>query len=270
MVPPLRLVSAAIWQTIQQRHVMDYGMLEEFVTMVTEMVPELLNLRQRAQLILGLRARLVLELCRSKPITDLQTIQPHLDRIQTLTPLWGTQATDAEVGLSESNFLGLVQTLLKDPDEREHFFQDVFPVEFGPSYDAAIQNLMWQFLSRLEKLLPMSNFQQASSLLGDVPSVLEECVESVSHPQQLKTLLQYHRDLGPLDNHALCLPPVERVVIATEVEKEGKSMDVKEREEGMDSRSAECEKNKRSSVSEEEAEDADQVRARDAEYETVM
>jgi hypothetical protein len=33
------------------------------------------------------------------------------------------QATDAEVGLSESNFLGLVQTLLKDPDEREHFFQ---------------------------------------------------------------------------------------------------------------------------------------------------
>jgi hypothetical protein len=36
---------------------MDYGMLEEFVTMVTEMVPELLNIRQRAQLILGLRAR---------------------------------------------------------------------------------------------------------------------------------------------------------------------------------------------------------------------
>ncbi|XP_045579757.1 uncharacterized protein isoform X3 [Salmo salar] len=160
MVPPLRLVSAAIWQTVQQRHVMDYGMLDEFVTMVTEMVPELLNHRQRAQLILGLRARLVLELCRSKPITDLQTIQPHLDRIQTLTPLWGTQATDAEVGLSESNFLGLVQTLLKDPDEREHFFQDVFPVEFGPSYDAAIQKLMWQFLSRLEKLVPVSNFQQ--------------------------------------------------------------------------------------------------------------
>ncbi|XP_071250158.1 zinc finger protein 709-like isoform X1 [Salvelinus alpinus] len=229
MVPPLRLVSAAIWQTVQQRHVMDYGMLEEFVTMVTEMVPELLNHSQRAQLILGLRARLVLELCSSKPITDLQTIQPHLDRIQTLTPLWGTQATDAEVGLSESNFLGLVQTLLKDPDEREHFFQDVFPVEFGPSYDEAIQKLVWQFLSRLEKLLPVSSFQQASSLLSNVPSVLEECVESVSHPQELKTLLQYHRDLGLLDNHdtlsstdgdcilsALCLPPVERVVIATE------------------------------------------------------
>uniref|UniRef100_A0A8K9UIU4 C2H2-type domain-containing protein n=1 Tax=Oncorhynchus mykiss TaxID=8022 RepID=A0A8K9UIU4_ONCMY len=38
-------------------------------------------------------------------------------------------------------------------------------------------------------------------LLSDVPSVLEECVQSVSHPQQMNILLQYHRDLGPLDNH---------------------------------------------------------------------
>uniref|UniRef100_A0A4W5QQ87 C2H2-type domain-containing protein n=1 Tax=Hucho hucho TaxID=62062 RepID=A0A4W5QQ87_9TELE len=176
MVPPLRLVSAAIWQTIQQRHVLDYGMLEEFVTMVTDVVPELLNDSQRAQLILGLRARV-----RGRDGTS-------------------AHATDAEVGLSESNFLGLVQTLLKDPDEREHFFQDVFPVEFGPSYDAAIQKLMWQFLSRLEKLLPVSNFQQvlfhsSSSLpfIDTLSSSDGDCILS-----------------------ALCLPPVERVVIATE------------------------------------------------------
>uniref|UniRef100_A0A674BPR8 Zinc finger protein 665-like n=1 Tax=Salmo trutta TaxID=8032 RepID=A0A674BPR8_SALTR len=286
MVPPLRLVSAAIWQTIQLRHVMDYGMLEEFVTMVTEMVPELLNLRQRAQLILGLRARLVLELCRSKPITDLQTIQPHLDRIQTLTPLWGTQVSCLGQRLS---YCLNQSTLLKDPDERNHFFQDIFPVEFGPSYDTAIQNLMWQFLSRLEKLLPMSNFQQvlveiksyrgtmglalrlcgnytyvlsnsiphcqASSLLGDVPSVLEECVDITG--LSFGSLFPSFTDPpsstdGDCILSALCLPPGEWVVIATEVEKEGKSMGVKEREERVDSRTGECEKNKRSSVSDEE------------------
>lgn len=32
-------------------------MLEEFVTMVTELVPELMSYSQRAQLVLGLRAR---------------------------------------------------------------------------------------------------------------------------------------------------------------------------------------------------------------------
>uniref|UniRef100_A0A3P8YQE2 C2H2-type domain-containing protein n=1 Tax=Esox lucius TaxID=8010 RepID=A0A3P8YQE2_ESOLU len=155
MIPPLRLVSAAIWQTVQRRHVMDYGVLEEFVTMVTAMVPELLSHRQKAQLILGLQARLVLELCRSKPMADLQTIQLHLDRIQTLTPLWGGQ-----VNLSGSNFLALIENLLEDPDEMEHFFQEVFPVEFGPDYDAEIEIVMWKFLSRLEELLPVSNFQQ--------------------------------------------------------------------------------------------------------------
>ncbi|XP_010893777.2 zinc finger protein 624-like isoform X1 [Esox lucius] len=285
MISPLRLVSAAIWQTVQQRHVMDYGMLEEFVTMVTEIVPEILNNSQRAQLILGLRAQLVLELCRSKPIADLETIQTHLDRIQTLTPLWGTQATDAEVGLSESNFLGLVQTLLTDPDEKNHFFQDVFPVEFGPTYDAAIQKLMWQFLSRLEKLVLVSNFQQAASLLSDVPSILEECLESVSHPQQLKTLLQYHRDLGQLDNHdtpsstdgdcilsALCLPPVERVVIPSEAEKG--SMDVKETEKFVDGRSGECKENQPSSVTEEEDAEDDAANPEteeiEPEYNTMM
>lgn len=34
-----------------------YGMLEEFITMVTELVPELMSYSQRAQLIMGLRAK---------------------------------------------------------------------------------------------------------------------------------------------------------------------------------------------------------------------
>ena len=35
----------------------DYGMLEEFVSMVTDLVPELLSTEQKTQLLLGLRAR---------------------------------------------------------------------------------------------------------------------------------------------------------------------------------------------------------------------
>lgn len=57
LAPPLQLFSAAVWQVVQQGLVDHYGMLEEFVTMVTELVPELMSYSQRAQLILGLRAR---------------------------------------------------------------------------------------------------------------------------------------------------------------------------------------------------------------------
>ncbi|XP_071779000.2 uncharacterized protein LOC139929845 [Centroberyx gerrardi] len=227
LVPPLRLVSAAIWQTIQQRVVADYGMLEEFVFMVTEIVPELLTMRQRAELILGLRARLILELCRSDATADLQIIQPHLDRMQSLRSLWNVETDHADLEVSDSHFLGLVQNLLRDPEERANFFQDVFPEEFGPMYDKAIQTLMWLFLSRLEKLLPSQTLQQIASLLGDASSVLHESMESMAGTQELKTLLESQKDLNQLEDNdsyivdscilsSLCLPPVERVVIVNE------------------------------------------------------
>lgn len=57
LVPPIRLVSAAIWQTVMDKVVLQYGALEEFVYMVTDLIPQLLKARQRVELIFGLRAR---------------------------------------------------------------------------------------------------------------------------------------------------------------------------------------------------------------------
>ncbi|XP_068611015.1 TERF1-interacting nuclear factor 2-like [Brachionichthys hirsutus] len=199
LVPPIRLVSAAIWQTVEQKVVSDYGLLEEFVFMVTEIVPQLLSTRQRAELILGLRARLILELCRSEETADLQIIQPHLDRMQNLQSLWSMEP-DAEQGVSDSHFMGLVQNLLRDPEERSNYFLDVFPGDFGPTYDKAIQTLMWLFLSRLEKLLPAQTLQQIASLLRDTSSALNECMEMFAQSHELKTLLGTQKDLSRLEN----------------------------------------------------------------------
>lgn len=46
-----------MWQVVQRGNVQDYGMVEEFISTVSEIVPELLNADQKAQLLLGLRAR---------------------------------------------------------------------------------------------------------------------------------------------------------------------------------------------------------------------
>ncbi|XP_036800804.1 zinc finger protein 2 isoform X3 [Oncorhynchus mykiss] len=168
LVPPLRLMSAFMWQVAQERNVMHYGKLEEFVTLVTEMVPELLSSRQRTQLILGLRAR-------SQSRNELES--------------------------SESNFVELVKTLLEDPSEKKHFFQVVFPIRYGPRYDTALQILMWEFLSRLEELLPVPDLTETASRLSLAPSDLEEFWHSVSDPEHLKTLLQHHRHLGHLSKN---------------------------------------------------------------------
>ncbi|KAM6964622.1 uncharacterized protein LKV04_020368 [Tautogolabrus adspersus] len=199
LVPPVRLVSAAVWQTVQQKHVADYGMLEEFVSMVTDIVPQLLTTRQKAQLVLGLRARLVLELCRFE--ADSELVQPHLDRMQHLIQEWVREAGAAHIEVPNSEFVDLVRNLLKNPEEREHFFQKVFPEEFGPGFEEALHTLMWTFLSRLEEFLPLQSFHQVASMFGEVSSVLEDCMNSVSGCEELKTLLLYQKDLGLLDHN---------------------------------------------------------------------
>ncbi|XP_051249160.1 zinc finger protein 30 isoform X2 [Dicentrarchus labrax] len=218
-----------MWQVVQRGNVQDYGMVEEFISTVSEIVPELLNADQKAQLLLGLRARVVLELCRAEQITDAETIEMHLERIKALISTWAAQPCFAEVEFPESNFVDQVELLLKDPEEKEKFFQDVFPTDFGPDYDSALQVLMLDFLSRLEKLLPVPDIQQTASMLSAVPSVLEECVHSVPDPRHLKTVLLYHTTLGHFDLcdetqtipssfgncilSSLSLPQLEKVVI---------------------------------------------------------
>ncbi|KAJ8417480.1 hypothetical protein AAFF_G00287070 [Aldrovandia affinis] len=110
----------------------------------------------------------------------------------------------------------------------------VFPeVEFDPKTDTDLHVLFWEFLSRLDQLLPIPGLKQdrtpTVSWLSAAPSVLEECVQSVSNLQQLKTLLQHHRGLGLLDSNAtlpsmgdcmlssLSQPPCRRVVDSTKL-----------------------------------------------------
>ncbi|KAJ8007153.1 hypothetical protein DPEC_G00114590 [Dallia pectoralis] len=223
LVPPLRLMSAFMWRVAQRRNVMQYGKLVEFVTLVTEMVPELLSTRQSSQLILGLRAKLVLELCRRESPADHLTIQAHLDAIHTLTEK-STDKECNELEASDYNFVELVRILLKDPFERENFFQEVFPIHYGSQYDTALQRLMSEFLSRLEDLLPVPDLAQTTAWLDAAPSVLEECEHTICDHEQLKTVLQHHQHNGTLNNSQVCnytadtilstltLPPKIRVV----------------------------------------------------------
>lgn len=57
LVPPLRLLTAAMWQVARHEMVKHYGMLEDFVSLVTEAIPQLLTDRQRCLLLLALRAK---------------------------------------------------------------------------------------------------------------------------------------------------------------------------------------------------------------------
>ncbi|KAM6962291.1 uncharacterized protein LKV04_021126 isoform 1-T1 [Tautogolabrus adspersus] len=204
IVPPVRLVSAFMWQIVQQHHVMQYDKLVDFITLATEMVPELLSPSQRAQLILGLRARLVLELCRGDGIANLQAIQSHLDKIHAcgsdLSSMDEMQVTGDILETSYTNFASLVQNLLNVPYEKDYFFREVFPANYGSKYDQRLQHLVSQFLSRLEQLLPIPDLQQTAAWLTETDYVAEEFDQHLSEPFAVKTLLLHHRHLGTLSS----------------------------------------------------------------------
>ncbi|KAJ8011026.1 hypothetical protein DPEC_G00053920 [Dallia pectoralis] len=190
LIPPLRMMSAFMWQSVRQGNTKLYGKLEEFVSMVTEVVPELLNNRQRCLLILALRGQVTLKLLLSGRPDDIKAVQTHLDRLRSHGV---KQSKDAVFEAAEANFLKLVQNLVDDPEEREHFFKVVFPVEFGSSFEMALQTLVCHLLSRLEELLPVPDFKQTASLISAAPSVLEDYMRCVSHEDDLSFLLQNHQ-----------------------------------------------------------------------------
>ncbi|XP_054457031.1 TERF1-interacting nuclear factor 2 [Anoplopoma fimbria] len=208
LAPPVRLVSAALWKVMKQRDVLQYGVLEEFVTSACETVPGLLTVRHQGKLALGLRGRLILELCRTQP--DKKDIMPHLQRMRAPAAMSTSSAPtvkrDVKIMKTVDCFHSLVHTLLKDPSDREHFFKEEFSVDYGPKFDQELEKLLWEFLIRLDQLLPVPNLAQTVSWLSDAPPVLEECARAATQPQLLKILLQHQTCLGHLEA-AASLPP---------------------------------------------------------------
>ncbi|XP_074554969.1 TERF1-interacting nuclear factor 2 [Halichoeres trimaculatus] len=208
LAPPVRLVSAALWKVMKQRDVMQYGVVEEFVTSACETVPGLLTVRHQGKLALGLRGRYILELLSSKP--DENVIKANLERIRAPAALSlssaSVQKRDVKILRTIESFHSLVHMLLTDAAERAQFFKEEFPAEYGPEFDQELEKLLWEFLIRVDQLLPVPNLAQTVAWLSDAPPVLEECARAATQPQLLKVLLHHQTCLGHLET-AASLPP---------------------------------------------------------------
>ncbi|XP_035384368.1 zinc finger protein 345-like isoform X2 [Electrophorus electricus] len=219
LVPPLRLMSAFMWQIAQHQNVEHYEKLEEFVSLVTKLVPDVLTSRQKATLVIGLRAKMILEMCRGELPADLQTVKSHVYRIQSSH---SSKVSYSEVENLQVKLLKLVLGLLEDPGKKQYFFQEVYPLEYGPDFDKALQVLVGHFLSRLEQLLPVPNFKQTSSVLSSCYWEWSDCVESVCRTESLLPLMQtgFCGTLG--DNvedriiSSLSLPPLTNVFTSSQ------------------------------------------------------
>ncbi|XP_042603790.1 uncharacterized protein si:dkey-14d8.1 isoform X2 [Cyprinus carpio] len=159
VVPPLRLMSAFLWQVVQRGNVTQYGKLEQFVVLVTETVPDIMSRSLVNKLIFHLRKK------------------------------W----KDVESEIINNKFIRLVHSILEDAEKKENFIQHVFPVEYGSGYDAVLKSLAWEFLSRVEDLLPVPNLRETASWLCGGLSMMEEIVQPLSDPAEIKDVLQHFK-----------------------------------------------------------------------------
>ncbi|XP_041967191.1 zinc finger protein 436 isoform X1 [Alosa sapidissima] len=215
-VPPLRLLSAFLWRVAEQRLVKYYTRLEEFVAIVLEIVPDLLSATERVELLFGLRARFILELCHDQPSVTLQIMQPHLERVSSIAKSVSIdEIGDQTIEVAVRNFLDLIQTLLRNSTYKKHFFQDIYPLHYGPKYDTALQLLVWEFLCRLELVMPVPSFHQASSWFDEDPLLLEDSLEMVNDPKEVQTLLLHFKHFGHLDPGSSSSPILANTILST-------------------------------------------------------
>ncbi|XP_015461088.3 zinc finger protein 879 [Astyanax mexicanus] len=204
LVPPLRLMSAFMWQVVKQQKLEHFNKLEEYILLLIKMFPEILSDRQKTALVMGLRAKMMLEMCKDEVPVDLETIKARLHTIES-------KASGSEVENLQCKLLKLILSLLEDPVKKEHFFQEVFPFEYGPDFDKALQVLVGHFLSRLEQLLPVPNFKQAASWLSTETTVWENVVENNWDPRYLLPLLRSDYQ-GTLETNGLPSVVEDRVI----------------------------------------------------------
>ncbi|XP_026862621.1 zinc finger protein 250 isoform X3 [Electrophorus electricus] len=189
VVPPLRLMSAFLWQVVQRHNVTQYGKLEQFVMLVSEAVPDIMSQSLINKLVFHLRKKVILELCFKDKTPDRWIIQAHLDTLRNLT----YKCKDVESEIMNTKFIRMIHNILEDATKRENFFQNVFPVEYGSGYDAVLQSLAWEFLTRVEELLPVPNLKETASWLCGALSAMEDIVQPLSDPAELRDVLQHFK-----------------------------------------------------------------------------
>ncbi|XP_026217391.1 zinc finger protein 678-like isoform X2 [Anabas testudineus] len=172
LIPPLRLLTAAMWQVARQQSMKYYGMLGEFVSLVTEAVPQLLTDRQRSLLLLALRVKVTLS------DLDPKDVHTYLDRIRSVSEA----KLDADIGEHSSALRTLTEKL--SPEDRRRLLQEVF----NQSFDSALQSLVSDFLSRIEQMFPVPDFKQAALWLDAAAGGLEDCLQEADR-EKLKELL---------------------------------------------------------------------------------
>ncbi|KAK7945571.1 hypothetical protein WMY93_001299 [Mugilogobius chulae] len=174
LVSPLQLMSAALWGIVQHRAVKHYGLLEDFITAVQDNIPGALTYSERLNILIGLRAKVVLEMCNYDDLCYRENVEPHLKKMNDFIMEQTDKEGQSKMKASFAKFSKVIYSLLDDPHERDMFYQKTLTSEFDVNFDSSLETL-------------------TSLWLGLSSSVLKECEDILNQPEPLKNLIRHHK-----------------------------------------------------------------------------
>ncbi|XP_048461498.1 uncharacterized protein LOC125484932 isoform X2 [Rhincodon typus] len=125
---PLRVVSAALWSSVRNDCTEHYDRVLDFVNTIWEQAAGLVTYRHYLKLCIAFKAKARRDVWKERQC-----------RLQ---------------------FRKLVLLLVRDDVYREQFLQDELEEEFGSLFMASTRRLLWEFLERLESILPEPRIDQ--------------------------------------------------------------------------------------------------------------
>uniref|UniRef100_UPI00398E74DD uncharacterized protein n=1 Tax=Pristiophorus japonicus TaxID=55135 RepID=UPI00398E74DD len=160
-VRPLQLTALAVWSAVARHDFKCYGRVVEFLETVNGSVPNLVAFRHFAKLVLGLKAKFILEmfLQHSRPDDIRSTLEQFFpERAPAHT--MATPRDSQKVRQIQQQFRELVFYLLTNPQFRDAFLQEEVQEQYGEQFLDVLQKLLWEYLTRLGGALPRVPFDQ--------------------------------------------------------------------------------------------------------------
>ncbi|XP_064416449.1 uncharacterized protein LOC102346938 isoform X2 [Latimeria chalumnae] len=204
-IPPIQLSAVAIWYTVKKREVKRYGNVLEFLEVVNMAAPDLACCRHYAKLSMGLSAKMIMEMLResSAPKEILNALESY--SLKTVMNHPEASLRDKKkIGEAWKNLQQQVRLLLRDEKCRQRYLKEEFDLEYGEEFSAVLENLLWEYLVRLESTLPKISIKQLVSILDSMESSVLMDQEFLSTQLQkpaldaMRIMFQYFRKQGYL------------------------------------------------------------------------
>lgn len=163
----LRFAAAASWHVVRGRSVEEFPRVLEFLRALRAAAPGLVRYRHHERLCLGLKAKVVVELIlQDRPWAQvLNALYHHFPESGLVRDPKATKQDLRKISEARETFCQQVKKLAEAPVDLAAKLKEL-EQEYGESFLAAIEKLLFEYLCQLEKALPVPQTQQLQDVLS--------------------------------------------------------------------------------------------------------